>query len=204
MPRQRFSLSAILLFSFLCCSCSTPDEPSSGVVPTPPQGHDFFPAMEIGDSVRWDYMYLSSSMGAIRDYYEGVLTWQVAARVNGQTGMTTTILQTFRGFKSIFRSPTLRDTVWLAPEETTITVEESAGHQISLHNSVSGASGAMYGGPAITFPRYTESENDTIMVKGGILGSSWQIQLVKGIGLVDYQYGAGAGMGANVVTIHRR
>lgn len=210
MLRQRLSVFAIILLSFLCCSCSTPDEPSSpdeqssGVIPTPQEEGDFFPATAIGDSVQWDFINYFASGGTISEYFEGVLTWHVAARVNNQTGVTTTIQQTFRGFKSTPRSPILRDTVWLAPEQTTIRVEESPEHQITLSNNVWGASGIGYGGPAITFPRYTVGTKDTLVFQGGVTYSTVTIQLKKAFGLLDYVWHSGAGNGGYHTKFHRR
>jgi hypothetical protein len=204
MPLQRFTFYAIVLLSFLCCSCSSSDESPSEVGTTPPEGDDFFPAMAIGDSVEWHFINYFASGGSISPYFEGVLTWHVAARVNNQAGATTTIQQTFRGFKSTPKSPTLRDTVWLAPEQTTITVKESSDHHITLSNNVWGASGAGYGGGDITFPRYTVGAKDTLVFQGGITFSTVTIQLKKTVGLIDYVWDSGAGMGGYHTKFHRR
>lgn len=205
MSRRRFYFSTVILFSFLLCSCAAPDEPSAGPVPAPPEGGDFFPAQATGDSVQWDFIHSYTSGGVVALYFEGVLTWHVAARVNAQAGTTTTIRQVFRGFKSTPKgSPVIRDTIWLAPEETQISILENSEHQITLSNNVWGASGAGYGGPAISFPRYSVSAKDTLVFNGGVTFSTVSIHVKRTVGLLDYVWSSGAGMSAYRTTFHRR
>lgn len=205
MSRGTSILALLILSALLIASCSHTEDPDEDQAVAPPLAEDFFPAMAVGDSVAWDFTYFHSSAGVIRTYCEGIVTWHCGARSTAQGITTTTVRQVFRGFKAtVVNPPLLMDTVYHPPEETVFTIVENKEHQVTLKNGVRGSLDFPYGGPDITFPRVPGGSLDTLKFSAGVTFNTVTIRLKRSVGLLQYTYGSGAGMGSYNVDFKRR